>query len=304
MAVVNVLFLASVPLSVIVAGSLSRTLVPTWIHRNYRTSLLAATTLMALIWGCLYLGHRASLSDLLLGILGAFAGGLLTTSSAIGFVENNAPPSPGVREKVLTHHSSRNLHYARQPRFKRALDVALASFGLIVSLPLWFLIAAAIWFEDPGPIFFTKNSVGVAGVTFRQLKFRSMRYDAERTTGPIASYANDLRVLRCGRWLRRWHLDELPELVNVLAGTMSMVGPRPLRTILVLQYLEDLPQFAERHTVKPGIACIAQIEKYRMSAAERLRKDLTYIRRMSVGLDLRLLCRAVVTTVRGTRRGV
>jgi lipopolysaccharide/colanic/teichoic acid biosynthesis glycosyltransferase len=303
-AVVNVLFLASVPLGVIAASGLSRTLKPTRTSRIYRTSLLTIATPMALIWGCLYVGHRASLSDLLLSIVGAFAGGVVTTSSAIGFVEDNAPPPPGVREKVLAHHSSGNLHCPRRRRFKRTLDVALASLGLIVTLPLWFLIAFAIWFEDPGPIFFTKNSVGVAGVTFRQLKFRSMRYDAERTTGPIASCVNDPRALRCGRWLRRWHLDELPELVNVLAGTMSMVGPRPLRTVLVLQYLEELPRFAERHTVKPGIACIAQIEKYYMPAAERLRKDLAYIRRMSIGLDLRLLCRAVLTTARGTRRWV
>ena len=268
----------------------------------YRTSVLLSAGLTALVRPWLYGGRIAWFTGLLLAVAGAFAGGVFTTSLAIGLIEDNAPPSVGIREKVLTHHSSRNLRYPATPRLKRALDLTLASLALLVTLPLWFLIAFAIWVEDPGPIFFTKNSVGLGGITFRQLKFRSMRYDAERTTGPIASSAGDQRQLRCGRLLRRWHLDELPELVNVLNGTMSMVGPRPLRTVVVQRYLEELPAFAERHTVQPGIACIAQIEKYHMTAPERLRKDLVYIRRMSVGLDLRLLGRAVLTTVRGTRR--
>jgi lipopolysaccharide/colanic/teichoic acid biosynthesis glycosyltransferase len=94
----------------------------------------------------------------------------------------------------------------------------------------------------------------------------------------------------------------LPELINVLLGTMSLVGPRPLRAVLVQRHLEELPEFAERHVVKPGIACIAQIQKYHISPAERLRKDRVYIRRMSVGLDVALLWRAVVTTARGPRQ--
>jgi lipopolysaccharide/colanic/teichoic acid biosynthesis glycosyltransferase len=296
------LVLASLPLTVVLARALRRTL--HWLApaRTYRTAVLASAGLMALIWCLLYVGHRASLPGLLLTVAGAFAGGVVTTTSAIGFIEDNAPPSPGVREKVLTHHSFASLHYPPRPHLKRTLDVTLASIGLVVTLPLWLLIAVAVWFEDPGPIFFTKNSVGLSGITFRQLKFRSMRYDAERTTGPVASWADDPRTLMCGKWLRRWHLDELPELVGVLAGTMSMVGPRPLRTVLVQCYLEEIPGFAERHAVKPGIACIAQIEQYQMPAAQRLRKDCVYIRRMSVALDLRLLCRAVLTTVRGTRR--
>ena len=270
--------------------------------RTCRTAVLASMGLTALIQPWLGIVQVAWLPGFSLAVAGSFAGGLITTGSSTGLVENNAPPSPGIRAKVLAHHSSAALHYPPLPRFKRAFDIILASLGLILTLPLWFLIALAIWFEDPGPVFFTKNSVGRGGVTFRQLKFRSMRYGAERTTGPVASSANDPRKLRCGKQLRRWHLDELPELVNVLAGTMSVVGPRPLRTVLVQGYLEALPDFAERHTVKPGIACIAQIEKYQMPPAERLRLDRAYIERMSVGLDMKLLARAVRTTARGTRR--
>jgi lipopolysaccharide/colanic/teichoic acid biosynthesis glycosyltransferase len=237
-----------------------------------------------------------------LTLAGAFLGGVTTTGAATGLVENNAPPSPGVREKVLAYHDPHALPYPPVPRFKRAMDIGVAALGLVLTLPAWFLIAGVIWFEDPGPIFFTKNSVGLGGVTFRQLKFRSMKVDAERTTGPVASSADDPRKLRCGKWLRRWHLDELPELVNVLAGTMSLVGPRPLRTVLVHGYLETLPDFAERHSVKPGIACIAQIKGYHLPPAERLGMDRDYIRQMGIGLDLRLLCRAVLTTLRGARK--
>ncbi len=297
----ELLFLASVALSMVIARGLGRRLVSA---RLYRISLAVSAFLTTLLWLAMYLSHRVLVPGLLLGVVGAFLGGVAATGMAIGFAEYNAPPSPGVREKVLTYHISASLEYPPPRQLKRLVDIALATAGLIVTLPLWLLIAFAIWFEDPGPIFFTKNSVGIGGVTFHQLKFRSMKYDAERATGPVAATINDPRTLRCGKWLRRWHLDELPELVNVLAGTMSLVGPRPLRTVLVHRYLEELPRFAQRHVVKPGIVCIAQIEKYHMSPAERLRKDKTYIRRMSIALDLRLIWRAVITTIRGSRRDV
>lgn len=267
----------------------------------YRGAVLAGAGLTILAWPWLGVTGVAWPLGLLLTIAGAFLGGVVSSGLAMGFVEDNAPPQPGMREKVLMHHHLSTLRYPRIPRFKRVFDVVVASLTFIVTLPLWVLIALAIWFEDPGPIFFTKNSVGLGGQTFRQLKFRSMQRDAELTTGPIASYPDDPRKLRCGKYLRRWHLDELPELVNVLNGTMSLVGPRPLRIILVQEYLEALPAFAERHTVKPGIACIAQIKHYQIAPAERLRMDRAYIRRMSVGLDMRLLGRAVLTTLRGAR---
>lgn len=295
-------FFAALLSTVVVSHSLRRKAPWPLAGVTYRASALASAWLTSLVLFVLYVGRRGPLPGMSLAIVGAFVGGVVTTSSAIGLIENNAPPSAGVRDKVLTYHAFGSLHYPPRPHLKRALDVTLASLGLILTLPLWIVIAAAIWFEEPGPIFFTKNSVGLGGVTFRQFKFRSMVRDAERATGPVAACADDPRNLRCGKRLRRWHLDELPELLNVLSGTMSMVGPRPLRTVMVQHYLEELPGLAERHTVKPGIACIAQIEKYQMPASERLRLDLEYIRKMSVAFDLRLLGRAVLTTVRGSRR--
>lgn len=295
------LFMASLLLTVLSAPVLQRVLPGRDPARIHRLGVLSGAVLTSPVWCTPFFGPGVSLRSGLLAAAGAFAGGIATTTFTTGFVEDNLPPPVGVREKLLAFHSSRDLRYPPEPRLKRTVDVTLAAAGLIVTLPLWVVISCMIWFEEPGPILFTKNSVGRGGITFRQLKFRSMIHEAERMTGPVASPAGDPRTLRCGKLLRRWHLDELPELINVLAGTMSLVGPRPLRAVLVQRYLEELPEFAERHTVRPGIACIAQIQKYHISPAERLRKDRVYIRRMSMGLDFRLLWRAVVTTVRGLR---
>lgn len=268
---------------------------------SYRSAFLTSTALMSSVWCWLSINHRASVYGILPVVAGGLAGAIIATVMASGLAENNAAPSVGVREKVLAYHVTGDLHYSRQPLSKRAFDVVGASFGLVVTLPLWIAIVALVWLEEPGPIFFIKNSVGRGGITFRQVKFRSMKYGAERLTGPVASPANDPRTLKIGRLLRRWHLDELPELINVLAGTMSLVGPRPLRTVLVQQHLEDVAGFAERHTVRPGIACTAQIEKYHIAPAERLEKDREYIRQMSLALDIKLLGRAVRTTLSGER---
>jgi len=243
--------------------------------------------------------HRLDQTTTTLVVIGLLVCGAAVAFSIDGLVENNAPPTQRIRDEVLALHA--DLEYPKEPRGKRALDIVAATVGIVVTLPLWFLVALIIWFDEPGPVFFTKNSVGRGGITFRELKFRSMHYGAERNTGPVVATFEDPRTLAVGGPLRRWHLDELPELLNVLTGTMSVVGPRPLRARVVRRDLTEVPGFAERHTVRPGIACIAQIEKSHVPAAERLTKDLIYIRRMSVGYDLRLLVRAVVTTICGKR---
>ena len=267
----------------------------------HRTAFAVSAALALLAWCGLYAAHQVAAWSAPTAVAGSLLGGMTATALTMGLAENNAMPPKDVREKVLAFHHDADLHYPAQPAGKRLLDITAALVGIVVTLPFWLVIAALIWLEEPAPVFFTKNSVGRAGRTFRQLKFRTMRYHAEALTGPVSSFPGDPRILRVGSWLRRWHLDELPELINVLAGTMSMVGPRPLRTVLVQLYLEEVPGFAERHTVKPGIACIAQIDKYRMSPHERLRKDRAYLRRMGVRTDLILLWRAVVTTVRRQR---
>jgi lipopolysaccharide/colanic/teichoic acid biosynthesis glycosyltransferase len=267
---------------------------PGWLARAGFVAVASVAT--ALVY---WTYHRLDQTTTTLVVISLLVCGGAVAFSVDGLIENNAPPTPRIRDEILGHHA--NLAYPREPQGKRALDIVAASVGIVVTLPLWFVVALLIWFNEPGPIFFTKNSVGRGGITFRELKFRSMRYGAERNTGPVVATFEDPRTLAVGGPLRQWHLDELPELLNVLTGTMSVVGPRPLRALVVRRDLREVPGFAERHTVRPGIACIAQIEKCHVPAAERLAKDLIYIRGMSLGYDLRLLVRAVVTTVRGKR---
>lgn len=240
-----------------------------------------------------------SVITLLIAVFVLYAAVLIASTNDL--VEDNCPPTPAMREEILAFHAAADLRYRREPHGKRAFDVIMAAVGIALTLPLWFLVALLIWFEEPGPIFFTKNSVGRGGMTFRELKFRTMRVGAEQNTGPVVATFKDPRALAVGRVFRRWHLDEMPELVNVLAGTMSVVGPRPLRALVVREALDEVPGFEQRHTVRPGIACTAQIEKCHVELAERLYKDMAYIQRMSLAYDVRLLVRAVVTTVRGQR---
>ena len=264
-----------------------------------RVAFVVTAALIAAPWIWLRLDHEVPARVAMILITGSFAGGIVLSGATAGIVEDNAPPSRAVQHAVLGYHTACTLRPV--PRGKRLLDVTGALVGLALTLPLWPIIGLLIWFEEPGPIFFTKNSVGRGGRTFRQFKFRSMQYGAERLTGPVVSPAGDPRTLKVGRRLRRWHLDELPELINVLSGSMSLVGPRPLRTVLVRKHLESVPGYSERHTVRPGIACLAQIERFHMPPQERLVMDLAYIEHQGVRLDLQLLVRAVLTTVRGER---
>ena len=173
---------------------------------------------------------------------------------------------------------------------KTFFDRTLAALGLLISLPFWLAAAILIWLEDPGPLLVVKNSVGRNGVNFRQYKFRTMVREAEKETGPVLSYEDDHRTLIIGRLLRKTALDELPQLINILRGEMSFVGPRPQRTVLVLDYLKTMPEYAYRHAVAPGLAGLAQVAgDYYLTPRQKLRFDRLYIRRMTLGFDLKLL---------------
>jgi len=172
---------------------------------------------------------------------------------------------------------------------KRALDVTVAAFGLALAAPLMLLTAMAVWLDSTGPILYRQVRVGENDRLFTLLKFRSMRSDAE-SGRPIWATNNDSRVTRVGRFIRLTRLDELPQLVNVLRGDMSFVGPRPERPYFVQQLAAEIPFYAERHAVKPGVTGWAQV-KYRYGssvedAMEKLRYDLYYIKHLSIGFDL------------------
>jgi lipopolysaccharide/colanic/teichoic acid biosynthesis glycosyltransferase len=236
---------------------------------------------------------------ILTGVGGAFLGGLAATARVFPLWENNAPPSIQIQQAVLRIHRNVIPAGAPNPFWKRAFDLTLAAFALLLLSPIWIVITFLIWFEDPGPILFVKNSVGKGGINFHEFKFRTMVMGAEEATGPILASIQDVRVLHTGRLLRKIHLDELPQLVNIIQGNMSFVGPRPQRTVLVYKYLQMMPEYAQRHRVLPGIAGLAQVAaSYYVSPRQKLRFDRLYIRHMSLGFDLKLLCLAGLVAFR------
>lgn len=267
----------------------------------YRTAVLASCALGLALW----LAQRP-LSPVApwAALVGALAGGLLATGLRMGLWENSFAPPPEVAAEVLMRHRAAFSQFAPEPAAKRPLALLMAAVSLLLSAPVWLIIALSIWCEDPGPILFVKNSVGRGGVTFRQLKFRSMVHGAEARTGPIPTYLGDPRTLRVGRFLRRSGLDELPQLVNILRGEMSFVGPRPLRTVVIHAYLKEMPQFVERHRVRPGITGLSQVRAgYEVKPLERLHYDQLYISDMSLRHDLTIVAQTLRVVARSIVQG-
>jgi len=174
---------------------------------------------------------------------------------------------------------------------KRLMDIAVSAAALAVVLPVFPLVALAIWLEDRGPILYTQERMGLDGRSFMIVKFRSMRIDAEASSGPVWAIKDDPRRTRVGRFLRRWSLDELPQLWNVLVGDMSIVGPRPERPTFVREFKHKIPQYMLRHRVKAGITGWAQVHGWRgnTSIKKRIQYDLYYIENWSLGLDFKIL---------------
>ena len=186
---------------------------------------------------------------------------------------------------------------ARTEIIKRLFDVTLASVGLILAAPVMALVAIAIKAESGGPVFYRQPRSGQNGCIFILNKFRSMRRDAEDGTGPVWAQQSDTRVTRVGALLRRTRLDELPQLLNVLLGHMSFIGPRPERPEFVHALQKEIPYYMKRLSMKPGITGWAQV-KYRYGASvedslEKLQYDLYYIKNLSLFLDLLILLNTV-----------
>ncbi len=176
--------------------------------------------------------------------------------------------------------------YGVRAAIKRALDIVLGSFAALASLPIWLAAALAIWAEDRGPVLIRQIRVGRGSVPFAMWKFRSMR---------------EGRPTRVGAWLRRYRIDELPQLLNVITGDMSLVGPRPEMPEIVAQILREVPDFDLRSLVRPGIAGLAQVAaEYDTLPEVKLRYDLTYMCGWSLWLDVRLLLRSVSTSLSGS----
>ncbi|MEI6206627.1 MAG: TIGR03013 family XrtA/PEP-CTERM system glycosyltransferase [Desulfuromonadales bacterium] len=172
---------------------------------------------------------------------------------------------------------------------KRTIDIMLSFTGLMITLPFFPLIALAIKFDSPGPVFFRQERVGDKEKQFVLYKFRTMRQDAENGTGAVWASKNDTRVTRLGRLFRGSRIDEIPQLINVLKGEMSFVGPRPERYEFVEKLKLVIPYYSKRHFIKPGLTGWAQVRyPYGSSvedAVEKLRYDLYYIKNISPFLD-------------------
>ena len=190
---------------------------------------------------------------------------------------------------------------------KRLFDIALSAVGLLISAPVWLVIALAIKAEDGGPVFYFQERVGKEGRIFKLLKFRSMIVDAEKETGAVQATPDDPRVLKVGRLLRATAMDELPQLVNILKGDMSFVGPRALRPqeqevfgnpdVLAI---DQISGYDRRLAVTPGLTGLAQV--YLPADAPRSKKfryDLLYIRRQFFCLDLKLILLSFLITFKG-----
>ena len=193
-------------------------------------------------------------------------------------------------DDLPTQRVSRMLLTLEQRILKRTLDIVVSVIALILLSPVMLVTAVIVKLDSPGPIIYSQVRVGRFGKEFKVHKFRSMRQDAEAKTGPVLAGENDPRITKFGHFMRATRLDELPQLINVLKGEMSIVGPRPERPFFVEQFIKEKPEYAYRHNVKPGITGLAQIAgKYNTTAYDKLVYDLIYIQNVSVMYDLTLM---------------
>jgi exopolysaccharide biosynthesis polyprenyl glycosylphosphotransferase len=181
---------------------------------------------------------------------------------------------------------------------KRAVDLLGSAVGLILLSPLMVLVAALIKLDSRGPVFYGQVRMGLDAKPFWTIKFRSMRADAEAETGPVWAIKDDPRRTRLGTLIRHFSIDELPQLINVLVGEMSLVGPRPERPVFVEQFKQSIPRYMDRHREKAGLTGWAQVNGLRgdTSISERTKYDLWYIENWSLLLDFKIILKTIFNT--------
>ena len=181
---------------------------------------------------------------------------------------------------------------------KRVYDIAVLGLIFLTMAPVllvfFAVVCAAVWLTDRGPVFYQQHRLGVNGIPFMIIKFRTMTVSAETHTGPIWATQGDQRITAVGRILRPTHVDEMPQIWNVLKGEMSLVGPRPERPELAELFTKRHPGFTDRLAVKPGIAALSHVYgDYWTSPLNRLRYDRLYIANMGIWLDTKIICLSV-----------
>ncbi len=252
--------------------------------------------------------HRNLLLESAFVILAIAAIGLCLTDYS--YAQNKqipypVAPEPGSIALISTGILGWIVQYARRrfAEFKRCFDVIVSSFGLAVSLPVIGLTVAFIKAVSPGSVFYKQERVGLNGKIFQMYKLRTMIPDAEKHTGAVWAQEDDPRLIKFGKFIRKAHLDELPQLVNVLRGEMSIVGPRPERPFFVEELKREIPDYAKRLNVKPGITGLAQVfHKYDETLKDvrkKVKYDLLYIREMCLMVDIRILLRTIVVAAQG-----
>ncbi len=186
-------------------------------------------------------------------------------------------------------------------KLKRLVDFVLATVLTVLLSPLLLLIALLIRFSSKGPVLYSQERIGLNNRPFEVVKFRSMVHGAEDQSGPVWASVEDPRVTGLGKWLRRWRMDELPQLFNVIKGEMSLVGPRPERGVFVNEFLTAVPMYNQRHGLRPGITGWGQIHydyaASREQTRDKLEYDLFYVKNASFLLDLAILLRTTRTLV-------
>ena len=186
---------------------------------------------------------------------------------------------------------------------KRVIDIILAFIGILLCVPIWSIIGPLIKIDSRGSIFYFQSRSGREGKLFNIIKFRSMIPNAESDTGPIWSYSEDKRITRLGKFLRRLHLDETPQLINILKGDMSIVGPRPERPFFVKKLKETYPFYSRRLKIRPGVTGWAQINQpfdtNIKDVHQKLKYDFYYIENLNLKLDIHILFRTIWVILRG-----
>ena len=190
----------------------------------------------------------------------------------------------------------------RRSLLRRFFDILFASAVLTATAPLLLLAIVAIVVESPGSPFFLQRRLGLGGRPFDIIKLRTMIPDAESSCGPTLARKNDPRITAVGWFLRKTHIDELPQFINVLRGEMAIVGPRPERPELYTEIIREVPAYSERLRVEPGITGLAQTRgDYHLSFKNKLRYDLLYIEKQSFGFDMKIVAMTILTVI--TMRG-
>ncbi len=219
--------------------------------------------------------------------------------------QKSRAPEPSTLLLIFSGMMGAVLRFARKSfaKFKRLFDIVLSIFGMAVSLPFVLVAAALIKLTSRGPVIYSQERVGKDGSIFRIYKLRTMYSDAEKGTGAVWAKAHDRRITPVGLALRKTHMDELPQLLNVLRGEMSIVGPRPERPEIVKQLKTKVVDYDKRLQVKPGITGLAQV-KHRYDedikdVKKKIKYDLLYIKKMCLWVEMRIMAQTFVVALTG-----